>query len=121
PAAATPDADRVEAACREPVERLAQELMLCRRYHESTFPAMPVDRLVFVGGEARHRWLCVSIARAMDLAAQVGDPMVRLARTSEVGPESGIDRRLPQPDWAVALGLTMGPVGVPAAAAAATK
>jgi type IV pilus assembly protein PilM len=116
-AAASPDADRVEAACREPVERLAQELTLCRRYHESTFPAMPVDRLVFVGGEARHRWLCVSIARAMDLAAQVGDPMVRMARTTDVGPESGIDRRLPQPDWAVALGLTMGPVGAPVVAA----
>jgi hypothetical protein len=23
--------------------------------------------------------------------------------------ESGIDRRLPQPDWAVAIGLSMGP------------
>jgi hypothetical protein len=44
-----------------------------------------------------------------------------MARTTEVGPESGIDRRLPQPDWAVALGLSMGPqqATTPAAAASA--
>ena len=106
----------MDEAYREPVGRLVQELSLCRRYHEATFPALPIGRLVFVGGEARYRSLCQQVAQAMDLAAQVGDPMVRLARTTEVGPESGIDRRLPQPDWAVALGLTLGP---PAAATAA--
>lgn len=102
--------ERVDRACHEPIERLVHELTLCRRYHEATFPNLHVSRLVFVGGEARHRSLCQAIARQMDLAAQVGDPMVRMSRTTEVGPESGIDRRLPQPDWAVALGLTMGPV-----------
>jgi type IV pilus assembly protein PilM len=114
--AAGPDAAAVDSACREPVARLAHELSLCRRYHEATFPSLPVTRLVFVGGEARHRTLCQQVAQAMDLAAQVGDPMARMARTTTVGPESGIDRRLPQPDWTVALGLTMGPIGVPAAA-----
>jgi type IV pilus assembly protein PilM len=117
-AAVDPQAARVDEAYREPVGRLVQELSLCRRYHEATFPGMPVGRLIFVGGEARYRSLCQQVAQAMDLAAQVGDPMVRLSRTTEVGPESGIDRRLPQPDWAVALGLTMGP---PQAAVAATN
>ncbi|QOV90122.1 pilus assembly protein PilM [Humisphaera borealis] len=112
------DAERVNLACAEPVGRLVQELNLCRRYHEATFPNAHITRLIFVGGEARHRSLCQTIAREMDLAAQVGDPMVRMARTTDVGPESGIDRRLPQPDWAVALGLSMGPQGVPAAATA---
>lgn len=101
-------------ACVEPLERLVEELALCRRYHEATFPGSPVDRLVFVGGEARHRDLCAAVAKKLELAAQVGDPMVRLARTCEIGPESGLDRRLPQPDWAVAIGLSMGPVAVPA-------
>ena len=64
---------------------------------------------MFVGGEARHRNLCQQIARQMSLAAQVGDPLVRMGRTSDVGVESGIDRRQPQPSWAVALGLSMGP------------
>lgn len=114
--ASSADAAAVELACRETVARLAQELSLCRRYHEATFPSLPVTRLVFVGGEARHRSLCQQVAQAMDLAAQVGDPMARMARTTTVGPESGIDRRLPQPDWTVALGLTMGPVAAVAAA-----
>jgi type IV pilus assembly protein PilM len=112
---------RVEAAYEEPLQTLVHELSLCRRYHESTFTKQPVTRLIFVGGEARHRGLCQRIAQSLDLAAQIGDPMARMARTTEVGPESGIDRRLPQPDWSVALGLTMGPQNVPAAATAASK
>lgn len=118
PAAAplSPEAARVAEACREPVGRLVEELSLCRRYHEATFPNLPVDRLIFVGGEARHRGLCQEIARGLELAAQIGDPMVRMGRVSEIGPESGIDRRSPQPDWAVAIGLSMGPVSGPAGA-----
>jgi Tfp pilus assembly PilM family ATPase len=107
---------QAEDACREPLQTLCNELSLCRRYHEATFPA-PITRLIFVGGESRHRWLCQRVAQSMELAAQIGDPMARMARTTEVGPESGIDRRLPQPDWTIALGLTMGPQGVPAVAA----
>jgi type IV pilus assembly protein PilM len=103
------EALRVEQACREPLARLVGELVLCRRYYESCFPSKPVDRLVFVGGEARQTWLCQGIAREMMLSAQVGDPLVRMGKTTEVGIESGIDRRQPQPAWAVALGLSMGP------------
>jgi Tfp pilus assembly PilM family ATPase len=103
-------ARHVEHACREPLTKLIEELDLCRRYHESTFSSRPIDRLVFVGGEARHRSLCQMIARQMSLAAQVGDPLVRMGRTSDVGVESGIDRRQPQPSWAVAIGLSMGPL-----------
>ena len=99
----------VEYACREPLAKLTEELDLCRRYHESTFASLPIDRLVFVGGEARHRSLCQQIARQLSLAATVGDPLVRMGRTSDVGVESGIDRRQPQPSWAVAIGLSMGP------------
>ena len=107
-------AQRVNQACTELLDRLVSELSMCRRYYEATFPAKPVERLIFIGGEARHRTLCQYVARSMQLAAQVGDPMVRMARTSEVGIESGIDRRQPQPGWAVAIGLSMGPVLVDA-------
>ena len=109
-------AEVVEQACLEPLTRLVEELDLCRRYHESTFPSQPVDRLIFVGGEARQRGLCQHIARELGLAAQLGDPLVRMGRVSTVGIESGIDRRQPQPGWSVAIGLSMGPVKVEAAA-----
>ena len=36
---------------------------------------------------------------------------MRMARESDVGIESGIDRRQPQPAWAVAIGLSLGPAG----------
>ena len=102
-------AAQVEQACREPLTKLIEELDLCRRYFEGTFPNKPVERLVFIGGEARQRGLCAGIAQQLGLAAQVGDPMVRMGRISDIGVESGIDRRQPQPNWAVAIGLSMGP------------
>jgi type IV pilus assembly protein PilM len=100
----------VEIACRDPLNRLVEELELCRRYYETTFQGRPIDRLVFVGGEARQKALCQHIARAMGLAAQVGDPIARMAKNSDIGIDSGIDRRQPQPAWAVAVGLSLGPV-----------
>jgi type IV pilus assembly protein PilM len=110
PAEAKPDQGAiVEEACREPLRKLVEELDLCRRYYESTFPSKPVDRLIFVGGEARQRSLCQHVARELGLAAQLGDPMVRMGRISEVGIETGIDRRQPQPGWTVAIGLSLGP------------
>jgi Tfp pilus assembly PilM family ATPase len=102
-------ARQVELACRDPLTRLVEELELCRRYYEMTFQGRPVNRLVFVGGEARQKGLCQYIAKAMGLAAQVGDPLVRLAKSGDLGIESGIDRRQPQPGWSVAIGLSMGP------------
>jgi type IV pilus assembly protein PilM len=120
------EAGAVELACRSSVLRVAEELDLCRRYFEATFPGQTVGRLVFVGGEARHRGLCQQIARQLGIAAQVGDPMVRMSRISDLPADSGIDRRLPQPSWAVAIGLSLGPVTAapattaPASAAATT-
>jgi type IV pilus assembly protein PilM len=100
---------QVEQAHQEHLKRLVEELDLCRRYYEATFPAKPVDRMVFIGGEARQRWLCQQIARDLSLAAQLGDPMCRMSKWCRLGIESGIDRRQPQPAWAVAIGLSMGP------------
>ena len=100
---------QIEDASQTPLDKIVGELDLCRRYYETTFPGKPVDRLVFIGGESRHRWLCQYIARKLGLAAQLGDPLCRMAKWCELGIESGIDRRQPQPAWAVAIGLSMGP------------
>jgi len=104
----TTDRQRVEQACREPLTRLIEELALCRRYYEATFPNQPVQRLIFIGGEAHQRAMCQQIARGLGVAANVGDPLARLSKATDVGIESGIDRRSPQPAWTVALGLTLG-------------
>jgi type IV pilus assembly protein PilM len=110
PAAPGSERQRVEQSCQEPVTRLVEELSLCRRYYETTFPNAPVQRMVFIGGEANQRGLCQQLARSVGIAAQIGDPMTRINKDSEVGIESGIDRRRPQPAWSVAVGLSMGPM-----------
>jgi type IV pilus assembly protein PilM len=109
PAKPTSLARPIDQLCHDAAMKLVDELNFCRRYYESVFPSKPLQKLIFVGGDARQRTLCQTIAREMRLAAQMGDPMVRMAKDTEVGIESGIDRRQPQPGWAVSLGLSMGP------------
>jgi hypothetical protein len=104
------DRRHIDDACREPLARLVEELSLCRRYFESAFHDQPVQRLIFLGGEANQRGLCQQIAREMGIAAQIGDPLCRMSKHTLPGVETGIDRRVPQPAWTVAIGLSMGPV-----------
>ncbi len=111
--------DDARTACGPVARRLADEVNLCRRYHETAFPNKPIERLVFLGGEARCRWLCQSVAQVLNLPAQIGDPMARMARhldtaalhaaapgmsqnTGDPHAETG-----PQPEWCVALGLSL--------------
>lgn len=91
----------------EPMEILTDELALCLRYHDSAFPDKPLSRIVFVGGESRHRMLCEHVARAIRLPAQVADPMAIVNRSGKE-PVTGVDMTKPQPGWAVALGLCLG-------------
>lgn len=85
---------------------LADELEMCKRYYEATFPNKPVTRLIFIGGGARDRLLCASIAQAMSLPAQIGDPLIRFNRSS-LPAIACIDRRDALPHWSVAIGLSM--------------
>lgn len=97
-----------EADISELLETLTDEIQMCARYHASQFPARKVDRVLFVGGEARHRGLCQHIAKALRLPAQAADPMARVARSGNE-PALGIDLKQPQPGWAVVLGLCLSP------------
>ena len=98
--------EQVAAAEGDVTTQIVYELMRCVCDHEATFPTKRVQRLILVGGEARHRSICLQIAREMNLPAQIGDPLVRMARTSHIPITTGIDRRLPQPAWSVAVGLS---------------
>jgi Tfp pilus assembly PilM family ATPase len=84
-----------------------EQLERCREDHDAIFSGAPVDRIVLCGGEARNRLVSKYISSAINIATQVGDPMVRLSKSAQAG--TGIDRRQPQSMWAVSLGLTMGP------------
>lgn len=92
----------------EPLETLTDEIAMCLRYHESLFPGKRPDRVVFTGGESRHRALCQHVARVLRMNAQLADPLARLGRD---GSETiaGVDLSGPQPGWAVALGVALAP------------
>jgi len=90
------------------IESLTDEIAGCLRYHESVFPDRRVNRAIFMGGESRHLGLAQHIARTLRLPAQVADPMASVSRTGKET-TSGVDFRLPQPGWAMALGLCLSP------------
>lgn len=92
----------------QPINALADELTQCLRYYESVFRNQSVERSIFVGGQAYDKRLCQSIAQRLNLPAQIGDPLVRVERVQGAGLSTGLDRREPQPDWAVAIGLSLG-------------
>jgi Tfp pilus assembly PilM family ATPase len=94
--------------CSELLESMADELSMCARYHASLFGGRKIDRVVFLGGESRSTPLCRRLAQALNVSAQLGDPLARFAD----GPN---DQRLPEPghaspSWAVASGLCTAPV-----------
>ena len=92
----------------ELLSQLASEITQCLRYYEATFRNQPVERMVLAGGQAYDKRLCQSLAERLNLPAQIGDPLARIGRVAGAGLQIGLDRREPQPQWAVAVGLSLG-------------
>jgi Tfp pilus assembly PilM family ATPase len=93
---------------RETVESLADELSMCTRYHGALFRDRRIDRVVFLGGEARDTGLCQSLASGLRLPAKVGDPMARFL-VNGAAPKGLPDPQSSHPGWAVAVGLASSP------------
>lgn len=91
-----------------PMAAIADELTQCLRYYESVFTNGGVERAIFVGGGAYDKRLCQSLAQRLNLPAQIGDPLMRVKRVDGAGLELGMDRRNLQPNWTVAVGLSLG-------------
>jgi Tfp pilus assembly PilM family ATPase len=87
---------------------MTDELTQCLRYYESVFRNQGVERAIFLGGQAMDKRLCQLIAQRLNVPAQIGDPLVRIGSAAAGGSDLGIDRREPQPRWAVAVGLSLG-------------
>lgn len=92
----------------QPLGQMSQKLIQCLQYHDSTFPNQSVERVIFLGGGAHDKRLCQALAQKLDLPAQIGDPLMRVKRLQGAGLAAGLDRRETQPDWAVAVGLSLG-------------
>lgn len=90
----------IHDATRPVVERLANELAMCVRYHSVTFRGQPLERLVLGGGEATPA-LMESLNKRLGLKCELSDPF----RSYEAAANRG---RLGQ--WDVATGLALRPV-----------
>ena len=90
------------------IEEITDEISRCLHYCESAFRRQTIERVLFLGGEANNKRLCKSIASRLNLAAQVGDPMVGIRRPPGADLRTGADLRPTCPDWAVAIGLSLG-------------
>jgi Tfp pilus assembly PilM family ATPase len=87
---------------------LAEELSMCVRYHASLFRGQKIDRVIFLGGEARNIALCQAVARELRLPAQLGDPLTRFGCKRSLR-TPGLSLGQPQPGWAVVCGLCTAP------------
>ena len=94
-----------ELSLKEVIDTMTDELSMCVRYHDGLFPGRQIDRVVMVGGEARQNWLCRTLVKSLRLPGQLGDPLARLAYSSNSN-VTGLTFGQPQPGWAVPCGLT---------------
>jgi type IV pilus assembly protein PilM len=90
------------------IAEIAEEIIKCLRYHESVFTDRAIQRVIFVGGQAYNSRLCESIAKRLNLPAQVGDPMAGIKWAQEGQWDTELDQQKPNPSWAVAVGLSLG-------------
>lgn len=87
----------VADSLRPVVDRLANEVSLCIRYHSVTFRGRPLSRMVLGGGEATQQ-LVERLAGRLDLKCELGDPFRAYAAAAVAGRRS---------QWDVAVGLAM--------------
>lgn len=100
--------EKVYSLLNAPASALADELTQCLRYYESVFRNQTIERALFVGGQAYDKRLCQAIAQKLNLPAQIGDPLIRVNFGENATTNDELDRRKPQPNWAVAIGLSLG-------------
>ncbi len=87
------------------VTRLVFELTTCRRHLISTYRNACIERLIFLSGQAVDVNICTTIAKQLEIQAQMGDC---LAAVEVIDPHhTGIDRRNGDANvnWAIAFGL----------------
>ncbi|MHC4990417.1 MAG: pilus assembly protein PilM [Planctomycetota bacterium] len=103
-----PPGETVGVDVSEMLETVTDELSMCLRYHRAIFPQRRLDRVIFLGGEARQMWLCQHLVRSLRVPAQLGDPLARLNQDRSTT-LTGVALEEPQPGWAVACGLCKAP------------
>ena len=89
------------------VTRLSEELDHCLLYYRSTFRPTNVERIIFTGIQAVDKRLCQALAQRLNLAAQIGDPMMGLRGGNSIADSATTTATQAQPGLAVAVGLSL--------------
>lgn len=99
------------------VTRLVMELTACKRQFSLMYRNGHIERLLFLSGRATDKDVFATIAKQLDMPAQVGDCLaaVEIAKSCRLGAAEAdrretpavIDRRDPRVNWAVAFGLSL--------------
>lgn len=98
--------------------RLVLELTSCRRHFGSMYRNTQIERLIFLSGQAVNRDICATIAKQLEMPAQMGDCLAaveipnswNLGKDNEHDEEHSnttIDRRNCRVNWAIAFGLSL--------------
>ena len=89
------------------VTRLVLELTTCRRRFASMHPSAQIARLIFLSGPAVDANTYTTIAKQMEIQAQMGDCLAAVEIENPY--RSGIDRRNGNANvnWAIAFGLSL--------------
>jgi type IV pilus assembly protein PilM len=107
-----------QLADEQAITRLVLELTGCKRHFSSIYrSAKKVERLIFLSGQAADKQECASIAKQLEMPAQIGDCLAAVRITDPY--RLGIDRRISASDrvtavpgqerinWAIAFGLSL--------------
>jgi len=96
---------------------LVTQINQCLDYCESVGESRNIDRIVFTGGGAYNKAACNELAVRLGMSGQVGNPLLGIKDVNLASLPKGIHEStsnqtkpgmLRRPDWAVALGLSIG-------------
>ena len=97
------------------VTRLSLELDACKRHFFSMYRNARIERLVFLSSQAVDKDICMTIAKQLEIPAQMGDCLAAVAITDPR--RLGIDRRTGDSEqaslqkqvinWSTAFGLSL--------------
>lgn len=99
------------------VTRLVMELTACKRQFGLMYRNARIERLIFLSGRSVAKEVCATIAKQLEMPAQMGDCLtaVEVARSCRLGRNNGdkedsgirVDRRDSGVNWTVAFGLSL--------------
>jgi Tfp pilus assembly PilM family ATPase len=99
------------------LSELVEQVGQCLEYVESVGGSKDIDRVVFTGGGAYNKGVCNELAVRLGLSGQVGNPLLGIKDINSASlPKETNETKANQtkpgmprcPDWAVALGLSVG-------------